>query len=175
MSLTHTGNVPTTTYPASGQPYIAGEYSVTIKEKWEGREGPGFNAVLKRGKKVVASITQEGQGGMTYATYLVPAERDAFLAYVALWDWTTLLDETYPLPWDEETVLDSLVAEAIELKALNALRRFQVIPADAPKGTIYAYRIPASVKGATEVPPILAGRLKAGDKFWNKVAWVTIK
>jgi hypothetical protein len=174
MTLTHTGNVPATTYPASGQPYVAGEYSATIKEKWEGREGPGFNAVLKRGKTVVASITQEGQGGQTYASYTSPAERDAFLAYVALWDWTTSYDD-FVLEWDEETVLDSLAAEAIELKALNAVRKFQFIPTDGAKGAIYSYKVPASAKGATEIPAILNGHLKAGDKFWNKVEWVTVQ
>lgn len=168
------GTAPATFFPASEKRGIVGVYSIVITEKWEGREGEGFNANLKLGRKIVGAVTQEGRGGQTTVDYVSTEAREAFNDFVKLWDW----DETYgayTISYNEEHVLDALAHEALEIKSLNAVRKFQFVPVDAAVGTIYSYKIPASVKGAKEVPIILAGRLNAGDKFWNKVEWVVVK
>lgn len=54
------------------------EFSFTSLKKFEGRSGEGFSATVKRGKKTVGEVVDEGNGGAPFLRVLA-ADRQAFL------------------------------------------------------------------------------------------------
>lgn len=164
--------------PATQTKAVEGKYKAVIQQKWDGREGVGYNATLKRGNTTIADLHQDGRGGSTYVFYYSSEEEDLFKEYVAQWDFTYGEDiaEEYGLDFllehDEESVIDTLVEEAMALKSMNSSRKTFIIKAEEPK-QFYTYNVPVP-KGITTIPPYLQPILNTGDKFWNKQEWVEV-
>lgn len=155
--------------PALGEQAVIGEYEVKIQRRFEGRDGTGFHARLIRNGKTVADITQNGDGGGTWARFNDKQERADFDAYVALYTWTWGAEFGEAFTYDEENVLDLLASEAIEVKRMNASKKTFIKSGDK----MYTWNC-SIVKGATSIPAPLTRSLKKGDQFWNKEQWVTI-
>lgn len=164
--------------PASRAKAVEGNYKVTVQQKWDGREGIGYNAILKRGRSIIADLHQDGNGGSTYVFYYSIEEEDKFKEYVAEWDFQYGEDiaEEYGLDFlldhDEESVIDTLVEEALTLKQMNSSRKTFIIKAEEPN-QYYVYNVPVP-KGIRTPPNYLQRILKKGDKFWNKNEWVEV-
>ena len=155
--------------PALGEQAIIGEYSVRIIRRFEGRDGIGFEAQLKRNGKTVADVSQHGDGGGTWARFINSEEDKAFQAYVALYTWTWGHEFGEAFPYNEESVLDLLAFEAIESKRMNASKRTFI----KKNGVVYEYGL-SITKGATELDKVFSKVVDKGDQFWNKEEWVTV-
>lgn len=155
--------------PALGEQAIIGEYEVTIQRRFEGREGLGFDATLMRNKVPVADVSQRGDGGGTWARFYDKQERADFHAYVALYTWTWGAEFGEAFNYEEESVLDLLACEAIEIKRMNASKKTFV----KRSGHVYVYAYNIQ-KGETVLPDSFLKVLKRGDQFWNKEKWVAV-
>ena len=155
--------------PALGEQAVIGEYEVKIQRRFEGREGTGFDATLIRNGVTVADVNQRGDGGGTWARFYDKQEHADFDAYIALYTWTWGAEFGEAFNYDEESVLDLLASEAIELKRMNASKKTYVKRA----GHVYAYAFNVD-KGATALPATFVQVLKRGDQFWNKEQWVAV-
>lgn len=155
--------------PALGEQAVIGEYEVKIQRRFEGRDGTGFHARLIRNGKTVADITQNGDGGGTWARFINTQEDEDFQAYVSLYTWTWGHEYGEAFTYDEESVLDLLAFEAMELKRMNASKKTFV----KKNGVVYEYSL-STPKGATQLDKVFLKSVNPGDQFWNKLEWVTV-
>lgn len=155
--------------PALGEKAVVGEYEVQIQRRFEGRDGIGFDASLKRNGVTVADVIQEGYGGGTWARFTSGEEREAFNDYVALYTWTWGHEYGEAFSYDVESVLDLLAFEAIELKRMNASKKTFI----RKNGVVYEYSL-STPKGATVLDKVFMKVVNQGDQFWNKEQWVNV-
>lgn len=156
-----TTKTQTATLPVTGRDIAAAvqaDYTVKGYKSMLTVDGLADTANLYRGTRKVAAIQQDGNGGMTFARFDAPAERDRFEEATG---------------GDVEATLDALMLEALATREVkkHARKYLLVVPADGDVLDYKAFRkmpLDDALRGA------LVLKFGQGTRVWDGQGWATV-
>jgi hypothetical protein len=163
-----------TKLPASNIEVPASDYHVTNVRTLQTWDGTAYTATLRHGKRIVATLNQEGRGGMTFAHWINNKAEADFNAYADQYEgkWAEATIEG-GLDWDTESVIEALVGEVILQREITrkAKKAILILDPECPDPTD-GYQM---IKGTTHEDPrlkaILAKFCPNATAYWNGTEW----
>jgi hypothetical protein len=166
-----------TLLPASNTRIPASDYVITGLKTMMGREGEAFSGKLRKGKRIVADILQDGNGGET-RLYFVTREDDAeFTEFVKLWEgmiWgvTDFSPEGFPFRTDED-VVNLLAYDMMLLKELKRASKTKLLFLKDGESPRDLYNIVTKLTFEhSDLKAILAKQFPEVVLYWNNEGWV---
>lgn len=163
---------------ASNTEIPASDYVVTGLKSMMGREGHAFTAKLRKGKRIVAHILQDGNGGETRIDYLSREDEAEFNEFVKLWEgmvWgiTDFSPEGFPFSTDED-VINYLANDLMLLKELTRASKTKFLFLKEGESPRDLYNIVTKLTHEyPELKALIAARFPEVALYWNGQAWVT--
>jgi hypothetical protein len=161
---------------ASNTEIPASDYVTTGLKTMQGREGTAYTAKVRKGKRVVADLLQDGNGGELRYDFVTRDDAAEFNEFVKLWEgmtWgiTDFSPEGFPFR-DAEDVLDFFVMDQILLKELKRASKTKFLFLKEGESPNDSYNI---VGGLTFDNPDLKAILAKVPEvvlYWNGEGWV---
>lgn len=162
---------------ASNTEIPASDYSITGLKSMMGREGEAFSGKLRKGKRIVADILQDGNGGETRIYYATREDEAEFAEFVRLWDgmiWgvTEFSPEGFPFDSDED-VINFLANDLMLLKELKRAAKTKLLFLKAGESPRDLYNIVTKLTYADpDLKAIIAKHFPDVALYWNDEGWV---
>lgn len=166
----------TITLPASRLVIPEGEYNISGLKTLTGRETRVVEARLRRGKKVIADVYNDGNGGMTFARFNDRDEANAFNAWVE--SWTIRIESEYNpegYEYAQDNVLDALVEEILLAKELKRKAKTKFLFLEEGEDPMTEYHLLNSLTFENpRLPEFIAKYAPGAVLYWNNEGWVPV-
>lgn len=163
---------------ASNTEVPASDYVITGLKTLQGREGTAYTAKVRKGKRVIADLLQDGNGGELRIYFASREDEAEFNEFVKLWDgmtWgiTEFSPEGFPFK-DAEDVLDFFVMDQILLKELKRASKTKFLFIKAGESPENLHNIITKLTyDHPNLKEILANFPEVA-LYWNGEGWVEI-